>query len=118
MTDHVEPDAANEASPPSPSSGRRLAPALAAVVALTVAGGWAYDHRDEYRVAYRQLFDASGGCPSGGCSLAASAPSLCCHLESGCGAPPALTALIPVEAPKPPVVLSEGDAAVTAPTSL
>lgn len=117
MTDHPVLDGTNDgARPAEPAarSSRPLATALAGVVALTVAGGWAYDHRIEYGIAYGQIFaDLSDAYElSRGCAVAAEPNEEdpgCCHGDGTCLSAVDLTALAPVEAPKPPAALSEAD---------
>ena len=92
-------------------SGRGPIFVLAGLIVLIVAGGWAYDHRAEYRAAYGQMFkEVSVACQGspGGCSYAvADEGPGCCHDEAGCVADLALAFREPVEAPKPGVELSE-----------
>jgi hypothetical protein len=79
---------------------------VTALIVLTVAGGWAYDHRVEYGIAYSQLFGELSDSYElrQGCSAAAGVhdeTAACCHGEGTCVAPDELAALLPVEAPKP-----------------
>ncbi len=106
-----EQTASNDSAPAS-HLGRRLATVLAGLLTLTVAGGWAYDHRAEYGIAYAQLFDEASDicarCSAGTPTVATTDESpACCHADGTCTLQTDLTALIPVEAPKPAAAVAE-----------
>jgi len=125
MTDHSDIDergGASRSGGSGPRRGRPLATALAGLVVMTVAGGWAYDHRTEYGIAYAQLFDeAADACPFGTpvCTTAtAEEGPACCHADGSCLPEVDPDSLSPVEAPKPPTVLSRADATTDASADL
>lgn len=115
MADQVDLNATDGGTQtaPTPRRGRALATVLTALIVLTVAGGWAYDHRVEYGIAYGQIFEElsdtyelSVSCP--GACVTESGPG-CCHADGTCLPADDLAALVPVEAPKP----AAGEAAAT-----
>src|SRR3712207_1061696 len=83
MTDHLDHCETHPGEEGAARSVSRLAwrAALAGAVVLTVAGGWAYDRRVEYRIAYGQLFgevaDACRPAPLA-CASSVDDPG-CCH---------------------------------------